>query len=54
MKRHEVTDDQWELIRPILPSRTAKTGRPPSSSRVMLNGILWTLRTGAPWRDLPE
>jgi len=54
MKRHEVTDEQWELIQPILPKRTAKTGRPPSDPRVMLNGILWILRTGSPWRDLPE
>lgn len=54
MKRHEVTDDQWELIHPILPQRTATTGRPRSDPRVMLNGILWNLRTGAPWRDLPE
>jgi transposase len=36
MERHEVTDDQWELIRPILPPRTARTGRPPSDPRVML------------------
>lgn len=54
MKRHEVTDDQWDAIRPILPKRTAKTGRPASDPRLMLNGILWILRTGAPWRDLPE
>ncbi len=54
MKRHELTDEQWELLHPIIPPRTAKTGRPPSDPRVMLNGILWSLRTGAPWRDLPE
>lgn len=54
MKRHEVTDDQWKAIGPILPRRTAKTGRPPSDPRLMVNGILWILRTGAPWRDLPE
>ena len=54
MKRHEVTDEQWEVIQPILPKRTAKTGRPPSDPRLMLNGILWILRTGSPWRDLPE
>jgi transposase len=54
MKRHEVTDEQWEVIQAILPKRTAKTGRPPSDSRLMLNGILWILRTGSPWRDLPE
>jgi transposase len=54
MKRHELTDEQWELVHPILPPRKAKTGRPPSDPRQMLNGILWILRTGAPWRDLPE
>ncbi len=54
MKRHEVTDEQWEVIHPILPKRTATTGRRPSDPRVMLNGILWILRTGSPWRDLPE
>lgn len=54
MKRHEVTDEQWEVIQPILPKRIAKTGRPPSDPRLMLNGILWILRTGSPWRDLPE
>lgn len=54
MNRHELTDEQWELVHPILPPRKAKTGRPPSDPRQMLNGILWILRTGAPWRDLPE
>ena len=54
MKRHELTDEQWELVHPIIPPRKAKTGRPPSDPRLMFNGILWNLRTGAPWRDLPE
>lgn len=54
MKRHELTDEQWEIIEPILPKRTATTGRRPRDPRQMLNGILWILRTGAPWRDLPE
>ena len=54
MKRHELTDEQWELIELVLPKRTATTGRKPRDQRQMLNGILWTLRTGAPWRDLPE
>jgi len=53
-KRHELTDEQWERIEPLLPERTAKTGRPARDPRVMLNGMLWILRTGAPWRDLPE
>ena len=54
MKRHEVTDEQWEVIQLILPKRTAKTGRSPSDPRLMLNGILWILRTGSPRRHLPE
>ena len=54
MKRHELTDEQWELVKALLPQRTAQTGRKPREPRQMLNGILWVLRTGAPWRDLPE
>jgi transposase len=54
MRRHEVSDTQWELIEPLLPVRTATTGRPPQDPRLMLNGMLWILRTGAPWRDLPH
>jgi transposase len=54
MKRHELTDEQWESIEALLPKRTAQTGRKPKDPRQMLNGILWILRTGAPWRDLPE
>ena len=53
-KRHELTDEQWCVIEPILPKRKSTTGRPPRGRRQMLNGILWLLRTGAPWRDLPE
>ena len=51
--RHAVTDEEWALISPLLPARTAKTGRPPSDPRLMLNGVLWVLRTGAAWRDVP-
>jgi transposase len=54
MERHELTDEQWELVAALLPQRTAQTGRRPREPRLMLNGILWVLRTGAPWRDLPE
>jgi len=51
-KRHELTDVQWERLRPLLPAH--KPGRPRVDDRRMLNGILWKLATGAPWRDLPE
>jgi transposase len=54
MKRHELTDEQWEMVQPLIPRKQARTGRPPRDRRVMLNGIFWILGTGAPWRDLPE
>ena len=53
MVRHRLTDDQWELIQDVFPA-PAPTGRPPSDRRMVLDGILWILRTGSPWRDLPE
>jgi transposase len=54
MKRKELTNTQWERLQPLLPPQQPKTGRPASDHRVIINGILWMLRTGAPWRDLPE
>lgn len=54
MKRYELTDQQWQWIESMLPPRTATTGRTPKDPRRMLNGILWCLWSGAPWRDLPE
>src|SRR2546423_7756078 len=54
MKRKEPTNAQWERLQPLLPPHKPKTGRPASDHRVIINGILWILRTGAPWRDLPE
>jgi transposase len=53
-KRHALTDEQWQLIEPLIPKSTARTGRPPKDRRLMLDGIFWVLATGAPWRDLPE
>ena len=54
MKRHELMDEQWALVDPHIPRSKARTGRPPSDRRLMLNGIFWILGAGAPWRDLPE
>jgi transposase len=51
--RHRLTDDQWECIADLFPA-PAKTGRPQRNRRDIVDGILWILRTGAPWRDLPE
>lgn len=52
-RRHSLTDDQWELIEDIF-GGSAPTGRPRVSRRQIVDGIFWILRTGAPWRDLPE
>lgn len=54
MRRHELTNEQWERLAPLLPPVKPKVGRPNLDHRQILNGIRWRLRTGAPWRDLPE
>jgi len=54
MRRHELTDEQWARLAPLLPPQKPATGRPANDHRTILNGILWVLKTGAPWRDLPE
>ena len=55
MRRYELTDDEWARIRGYFPEKEPGTrGRPPKSSREILNAILWIARSGAPWRDLPE
>ena len=54
MARHELTDKQWERLQPLLPPQKPHTGRPNKDHRLIINGLLWLLRTGAPWRDLPE
>jgi transposase len=52
--RGELTDQQWERLKPLLPPEKPETGRPSVDHRRIINGILWRERTGAPWRDLPE
>src|SRR4051794_41980277 len=54
VRRHELTDAEWERLAPLLPPERPATGRPSKPHRLVMNGILWKLRTGAPWRDLPE
>ncbi len=53
MRRHELTDEQWALLKDLLPP-PSRRGRPRGDLREMLNAIFWLLRTGAPWRDLPQ
>ena len=53
----DLTDKQWEVLEPLIPDpprREDGRGRPWRDPREVLNGILWILRTGAPWKDLPE
>jgi transposase len=52
MSRYELTDFEWRVIEPLLPNKPR--GVPRVDDRRVLNGIFWVLRSGAPWRDLPE
>ena len=55
VRRHELTDEQWNRIKEILPGEyNPRGGRPAKDNRLMLNGIIYWLNTGIPWRDLPE
>src|SRR5215217_7802111 len=54
MQTSDLTDAQWERLRPLLPPQKPHTGRPAQDHRTVINGILWILRTGSPWRALPE
>jgi transposase len=51
--RAELSDAQWQLIAPHLPP-PKRTGRPRADDRKTLEGILWVLRTGARWQDVPR
>ena len=54
MARLLLNDKQWQRIEPTLrKNRSTRGGRPPVDRRKVLNGVLWILRTGAPWRDMP-
>jgi transposase len=53
----DLTDEQWEIIKPLIPQppkRPDGRGRPRRDNREILNGILWIMRTGAQWMDMPE
>jgi transposase len=54
MGRHELTDAEYDLIAPELPTNEGKVGHPWNAHRPIINGILWRLMTGASWRDIPE
>ncbi len=51
MARYDLTDAEWAVIEPLLP--TDVRGKERVDDRRVLNGIFWRLRTGAPWADIP-
>jgi transposase len=56
-KRRDLTDAQWSLLDSLIPGTSRRRdlrGRRWKDRRLVLNGVLWVLRTGAPWSDLPE
>ena len=52
--RYELSDLQWEKIKDFLPGRKGHVGRTAADNRLFVNGVLWVLRSGARWHDLPE
>ena len=53
----DLKDEQWAVLEPLIPKprrRRDGRGRPRRDDRAVMNGILWVLRTGAPWQDLPD
>jgi len=53
-KRYELSQAQWERIEPLLPGKAGDPGRTAVDNRLFVNGVLWVLRSGAHWCDLPE
>jgi len=54
MSRHELTDEQWAIIAPLIPKQKPGRGRPRADDRRTLNGILYVLKTGCAWADMPR
>ena len=54
MRRFELTDEQFTRIEPMLSGKAEDPGCTAEDNRLFVDAVLWTLRTGAPWRDLPE
>lgn len=52
-RRHDLTDEEWKRLKPLLPGLRGKVGRPSRHNRRFINAVKWIFRTGAPWRDLP-
>ena len=53
-RRHELTDAQWEMIKDLLPGKESDPGRTAADNRLFVNAVLFVLKTGIPWEDLPS
>ena len=53
MSRHELTNEPWAVIEPLIP-KPKQMGRPRADDRTTLNGILYVLKTGCAWEDMPR
>ena len=54
VRRYELTDAQWARICELLPGKASDPGRTAADNRLFVNAVLWVLRSGARWSDLPE
>ena len=54
MDRMVLRDDQWERIAPLVPGKVGDPGRSGADNRLFVEAVLWIVRVGAPWRDLPQ
>lgn len=54
MVRGDVTDEEWGVLEVLLPSERGRKSRPAHDNRRFLNGMLYVLRVGCPWRDMHE
>jgi len=54
MRRYEISDEDWNRIKSMLPGQAGHPGVTAADNRLFVNAVLWIARSGAPWRDLPE
>ncbi len=54
MHRYEISDRQWQVVAPLLSGKATDCGVTAKDNRLFFNAVVWIMRTGAPWPDLPE
>jgi transposase len=54
LHRHDISERVWTILEPLLPGRVGSWGGVAADNRRFINAVIWILRTGAPWRDLPS